>query len=189
MTRLSDLQERWRTRLVMMAALEGHKLHVPLRYMEFTGHSPVVYWQAGNTTKGYINMTPHAGLRFIGKVLPESYGGHRSFDSGDWTGWYTNPDGYYSNDGDGLVWGVVYQVPAKKRWIRCVAGWQLGGYDEGPTIDFSRIFTGPSDYQDVKGSEPARDAARYADDMAREIGEEEREHERKYREENDDEAS
>ena len=174
MTRLSKAHDRWRTRLVMMAALAGEKLHVPSRYMERESLLPAACW--GDDGKAWINVVQNAGLRFVGKVLPESYGGHRSFESGDWTGWFTDPDGCYFKDGTGLVWGVVYQLPSRKRTIRCVAGYILGGYDEGPTLDFSRIFTSPGlghHDKEIKDSDAARQASRHADNMAREIGEEE----------------
>lgn len=182
MTRLSQMHDRYRARLAALAALSGQRIVVPYRYMEKADYLPAVLW--GGDGKAWVNVTPSAGLRFVGKVLPESYGGPRSFEGGEWTGWYTNPDGYVYNDGDGLVWGVVYQLPSRKRTLRCIAGYMLGGFDDGPTLDFKRIFTskGGDAGEKAKESDAAREAARHADAMAQEIGAEECEYVRSERE-------
>jgi hypothetical protein len=138
----------------------------------------------GQYDKGHL-------LRFVGRVIPESYGGHNCFDkdyrSEHHTGWFTNPDGICDKDGYGLVWGVVCQLTGHKHRTRLVAGYQFGGCDGGPTIDFSRIFWGdPGESCSVVDSDAAREAARYADDMAKRVAEDERIYQEEQREDEDE---
>lgn len=113
------------------------------------------------------------GLRHVGDVTPE----FRYWDSlwrrNDQIGWTTEPHGDYFRDGTGLVWGVVYQLPARNGRSRYVPGFQFGGVDGGPTLDFSSIHESADGGPDSKA---ARDAARDADEQARIAAEREREY-------------
>lgn len=119
------------------------------------------------------------GLRHVGNVEAESHGGRNAFSNRDSCGWYTDPHGDVFKDGTGLVWGVVYQLPAHKGRARFVAGYQFGGVDGGPTLDLGNVYTSES----MRGEEcapqdhdDARDAARAADSMAERAAESEREY-------------
>lgn len=112
-----------------------------------------------------------AGLRFVGKAHEF---GLRSIGH---TGWHTDIFGDLAKEGDGLCWGVVYQLPGRSGKARFVAGYQFGGTDAGPTLDLGKIYKGES-YWD--GSPPqcdaAQQAARAADSMAEKAADEEREY-------------
>jgi hypothetical protein len=124
------------------------------------------------------------GLRFVGTVKTE---GERR--NGPWSrengkgvpssGWTTDPHGDIFQDGTGLVWGVVYQLPARDGCARFLAGYQFGGTDAGPTLDLSRVFSSRSargDYGTARDHDDACDAAIFADEMAKRAAEQEREH-------------
>lgn len=127
----------------------------------------------------YIDKPESFGLRHVGNVEAESHGGRDTFSRRDSCGWYTDPHGDVFRDGTGLVWGVVYQLPARDGCARFVAGYQFGGQDGGPCLDLGNVYTSES----MRGEEcapqdhdDARDAARAADSMAERAAEQEREY-------------
>ncbi len=126
--------------------------------------------------------TGQGAFRFVGNVeseWPRHGGGWFTRDSRDHGGWYTDPYGDVMKDGTGLCWGVVYQMPGHKGTTRFVAGYQYGGMDEGVTLDLSRVFEAPrggdSWNTDPKDHDAAQKAARYANGLAENAAEEERE--------------
>lgn len=169
------------------------------RMMEIDTWWPEVHWSTEQKGLAFIKDDVDGRgqlVRFVGIVTPESYGSSNCFHRDHrhnkyWTGWYTDPDGYHSDeDGYGLCWGVVVQLTARDRIPRFAAGYRFGGCDGGPTIDFSRIF---DDERDRHGNSEgatdcygAREAARYADDLAKAAAEEEREYREEQREDEDE---
>lgn len=117
------------------------------------------------------------GLRYVGRVMPEA-GRCDFWDSRGDCGWYTDPFGDVFKDGHGLCFGVVYQLPGRNGESRFVAGYEFGGYDGGPTLDLSRIFTEPRGEYESSAFEldAARDAGRHADSLAKAAAESEREY-------------
>lgn len=121
------------------------------------------------------------GLREVGAVVPDCGGRNGRFQSGARNlGWYCNPWGESFIDGSGLAWGVVYQLPARRGESRFVAGYQFGGVDGGPTLDFATVYT-------VTNEESAEDgayhsgAAAAADSMAQAAAEKESEYQAAWR--------
>lgn len=142
---------------------------------------PAVYWQTGRPGLAYIKDPDAAGLRFIGRVAPDCGGRNGYWDDREIGGWYTDPDGLVDRDGEGLCWGVVYQLPGRDGYARYVAGYQMGGHDDGPTIDFGNIiaeYVGDHTYMYCRprDTDGAREAARIADAMARRAAERAREY-------------
>ncbi len=137
---------------------------------------PAVSWQSDKPGLAHVERPEHAGLRFVGKVEADTPRGN-VWARGDSCGWYTDPDGDVFKDGTGLCWGVVYQLPGRAGQSRFVAGYQLGGVESGPTIDFGTVYT-----EDSAGGwaaldmDAARDAARAADSMAQRAAEDERDY-------------
>lgn len=131
----------------------------------------------------YVQSIAGAGLREVGRVVPETSRGEIWDRRGD-TGWFTDPHGDVFKDGSGLCWGVVYQLPGRDGKSRFVAGYIMGGCsDDLPTVDFGTIFeeaAGDSWNVDPKDMDAARDAARTADAMAKHAAEEEREYQSAY---------
>lgn len=130
----------------------------------------------------YIDKPESFGLRHVGNVEAESHGGRDAFSNRDSCGWYTDPHGDVFRDGTGLVWGVVYQLPARNGCARFVAGYEFGGQDGGPCLDLGNVYTSESarglncSYEGAQGHDDARDAARAADSMAERAAEREREY-------------
>ena len=191
--RLKAAYKRHYAKAQAIAALTGKHLIVNRRRMMETDIFPAVCWSAEKRGTAFVKDDvdgPRQLVRFVGIVEPESYGSHNCFVKdhrpGRYVGWYTDPDGYYYKDGSGLCWGVVVQLTARDHIPRFAAGYQFGGCDGGPTIDFSRIF---EDERDRHGNQEgatdcygAREAARHADDLARGAAEEEREYQEEQRE-------
>lgn len=134
-----------------------------------------------------------SGVRFVGIAPSErrAYDKHFSTTGVDGPfsdGWFTHPDGHYSpKDGDGLCWGVVYQLPARKGKAQFVPGYVHGGIGENePTLDFNSIFEGnpregDSCNTDPKDTDAAREAARHANQMAEKEAGREREYQTAWR--------
>lgn len=146
-----------------------------------------VTWQPANPRYrerlGYVDRPQNAGLRHVGDVVAECGGRNGYFNSSGRGGWFTDPFGDVFKDGTGLCWGVVYQLPARDGKARFVAGYQFGGTDQGPTLDFGTIFESDSmrgDYCEPVEHCDARDAARSADSMAQNAAEKEREYQTAY---------
>ena len=188
--RLKAAYKRHYAKAQAIAALTGKKLIINRRRMMETDIFPAVCWSAEKRGTAFVKDDVDGVrqlVRFVGIVEPESYGSHNCFVKdhrpGRYVGWYTDPDGYYYKDGSGLCWGVVVQLAGRQGKARFAAGYQFGGCDGGPTIDFSRIFEGPSgDVGAPVDNDAAREAARYADDLARGAAEEEREYQEEQRE-------
>lgn len=139
-----------------------------------------VCWQADNKARerlAWVDNAERIGLRFVGRVAADSRRGNVWDKRGD-SGWYTDPFGDFCKDGTGLMWGVVYQLPARRGVARYVAGYQQGGTEAGPTIDFGTIYESSVNYSDGSPTEcdAARNAAAVADSMARIAAEKEREY-------------
>lgn len=138
-----------------------------------------VSWQPDSRGLAHVENPERHGFRLVGRV--ESEPGYRNgyFQTRGFGGWFTRPDGDYSNrDGDGLAWGVVYMLPGRKGATRFVAGYQFGGTDGGPTLDLSRVYSeamgGDWGYCAPTDLDASRDAARAANAMAESAAEDER---------------
>lgn len=117
---------------------------------------------------------PAKGLRLVGRVDPEG-----DFSSRDDSGWFTDPWGHYARDGSGLMWGVVYQLPARDGVARFVAGYEQGDCDGGPWLDLETVYTAQScDGWSYEAAERAKrsGAANGANELARINAEKEREY-------------
>ena len=132
----------------------------------------------------------YQGLRFVGRVKPDFRRGD-PITKHDGVGWHTNPFGDVFKDGFGLCFGVVYMLPGKNGRARYVSGYQFGGIDGGPDLDFSTIWeTERGDYS-MSAPDGLTSAAREADRQAQRAAEKEREYQTawqagsKWREESD----
>lgn len=129
----------------------------------------------------HVSKPAAFGLRHVGDVVAESYGGRDCWNKRDHGGWYTDPYGDVFKDGSGLCWGVVYQLPGRNGKARFVAGYEFGGTDGGPTLDLSKVYeSDPSESgvydTDARDLTAARDAARHADALAKYAAKEERDY-------------
>ena len=139
--------------------------------------SPKRYAFAPRPRLAHVENPEAFGFRFVGYVTPESYGGRDSFRDTQEHGWLTDPCGDVFKDGSGLCTGVVYQLAGSRGESRFVAGYQFGGIDGGPTLDLSEVFSfGTADEWAATDNPGAREAARRADDMAKDAGERERDY-------------
>lgn len=145
---------------------------------------PAVSWQGDDVQSerlGRVENTGHAGLRLVGRVETESYGGSRCWNSSadqSVGGWYADPYSDVFKDGTGLCWGEVYQLPSRNGQAQFVAGYRFGGTDGGPTIDFGTVYTSNDhdSYEGAQGMKAAREAAYAADELARIAAEHKREY-------------
>lgn len=165
-----------------LKAVAASRLYVP--------DSPCVSYQPDATGAAarrgerlaHVSDPEAFGLRHVGNVEAESHGGRNAFSNRDSCGWYTSPHDDVFEDGMGLVWGVVYQLPARDGCARFVAGYQFGGVDGGPTLDLGNVYASESarglncSYEGAQGHDDARDAARAAYRMAERAAEREREY-------------
>lgn len=154
------------------------------RYPSESG--PAVSWQSNDKPRSserlaYVESPEKAGLRLVGRVIADCGGRNGYWDNRDGSGWHTDPHGDTFKDGSGLCYGLVYQLPGKGGKARFVAGYQFGGCDGGPMIDFGTVYE--SDTSDHWSGGYSRDdtdsaleAARSADSMAQSAAEEEREY-------------
>lgn len=178
--KLHEAYQRFHAKQEAVAALAGQRRFKQKRYMEICD-SQRIYWLPD---KPGMVAVPDNFLRFVGRVEAESYGSYDCFTRGGrFPGWFTNDRGESWKDGDGLVCGVVYQLPTRRRhMVQFVAGYQYGGGDFGSVLDFSRIFTGQNEPGSPQEQTAAREAARWADDLAEEAAEEACEYDREERE-------
>lgn len=162
------------------------------RYPSESG--PAVSWQENENPRSserlaYVESPEKAGLRFVGRVMADCGGRNGIWDTRDDSGWHTDPHGDVFKDGTGLCYGLVYQLPGKGGKARFVAGYQFGGCDGGPMIDFGTVFEEPAaelvfgrygnywSWQDnPREMDAALTAARSADHMAKREAEKEREY-------------
>lgn len=159
-----------------------------------------VCWQSNDNPRsserlGYVESPEKIGLRLVGRVIANCGGRNGIWDKRDDSGWFTDPHGDTFKDGTGLCYGVVYQLPGKDGKARFVAGYQFGGCDGGPMVDFGTVFEEPAAYWELVRKEAhgtyggywnyqdnpremdaALTAARSADSMARRAAEDEREY-------------
>lgn len=130
----------------------------------------------------YVENPESFGLRLVGRVSPDFRRGPFSDNAAE--GWYDNPYGESFKDGSGLVYGLVYQLPARKGKSRFVAAYQFGESDSGALIDFGTIhvspFAGGTD-DTAREDDAAHDAARDADYLAKKAAEAEREYKTAWR--------
>jgi hypothetical protein len=188
--RLTKALARYHARRVALAAFDGVPYKQRARWWERArADQPAVYWDKQRPGFAFVNTVPivtslptnyrPAGLRKVGNVVPDP--GDRNswwFPDQDPLGWYTNDDGVVGRDGDGLVWGVVYRLSGRNGLTRLVAGYQFGGVDDGPTVDFTTIFEDIGGVDDGGGTPPpvSMEAARHADQLAQEAAGKEREY-------------
>ena len=192
---LAQMYERMRAKRVALRAMglldpDGPK-YSQRRYMEQTAwFEPAVYWDKERKGIAYLPVGLRSGgLRFVG-IVAAGRGGRDDWYTGHThqrghTGWYTRDDGTTFRDGDGLVWGVVYQLPGRKGMSRYVAGYQFGGDEGGPVLDLGTIFEckvtgGPAWNAAAHETEGAKDASNLADRMASDAADNEREYQRKH---------
>lgn len=145
-----------------------------------TGHKMRAGHDSDKPGSVYIENPESFGLRLVGRVATEP-GGRNGYFSND-GGWFDNPHGESSRDGDGLIYGLVYQMRGQNGQARFVAAYQNGCNDSGALFDFSTIYTASrddsywvanGDKDDIAG---LREAARAADHMAEKAAESEREY-------------
>lgn len=140
---------------------------------------PAVSWDKEKPGIAYVDKPERCGLREVGRVAPEARRSSIWDRRGD-CGWYTDPYGDVFTDGTGLCYGVVYQLPGRDGKARFVPGYQFGGTDSGPTLDFGDIreddARGYGYSTNPRDMDSALDAARRADDMAKAAAEAEREY-------------
>lgn len=133
---------------------------------------------------GVTRKEPEAHLRKHGNVMPDFHHQRTSlFNAGKNShGWYCDPDQDVYKDGSGLVWGVVFLLPARRGVMQMLAGWQHGGSDY--TNIAQRIFTydrkrdGETNIQD----EIYNEVAYAADQLAKKAAEDECEYQLEQRE-------
>lgn len=149
---------------------------------------PSVGWNSDNARGerlGFIEDFERCGLRHVGDVMAEC--GERNGywnNGGRPSGWYTRHGNDVMNDGDGLAYGVVYQLPGKGGAARFVAGYETGENPGSPVIDFGKVYHAPTVYQfkqngreywctddNPRDMTEARDAARISDHMAAQMAE------------------
>lgn len=148
-----------------------------------------VFWDKDKRGLGHVDNPSKAGLREVGRVVGDCGGRNGIWDKRGNSGWYTDPHNDVFRDGTGLCYGMVYQLPARDGKARFVAGYQFGGTDAGPTIDFGTIYESATVWtetmngrtydmmeQDAAELDVAKDAARAADSMAQHAAEDEREY-------------
>ncbi len=166
------------------AALATGDTKAAARVRRYAPSAPCLSYQS-ESPRGerlaHVDKPEAFGLRLVGRVVPESYGGRDTWDSRESCGWHTDPFGDIFRDGTGLCYGLVYQFPARDGRARFVAGYEFGGCDGGPTLDLGRVYEGERgdncSYDGAPGNPAARDAARSADSMAQRAAEKEREYE------------
>lgn len=126
----------------------------------------------------YVADPESFGLRLVGRVIADCGGRNGIWDSRGVTGWYDNPHGESYRDGSGLIYGLVYQLPARRGASRFVAAYQNGCNDSGALIDFGTIYESEpgGTWGSAQDDDAARDAARAADSMAKSVAEAEREY-------------
>jgi len=186
-SRAGQIRPAWEALKEARAAMEQGMKHYassPWRKLY-----PAVSWQDGGRRIAYVESPESCGLRLVGRVQAEP--GMRNGYWSESSGWYTYPDGETYKDGSGLCYGLVYQLPARGGQCRFVAGYEFGGHDGGPTIDFSDIREESTRYSyqvvpdgkvyqgtetNPADMETARDMARAADSMAARAAEKEREY-------------
>lgn len=155
---------------------------------------PAVSWQENENPRSserlaYVESPEKVGLRLVGRVTVNCDAD--IWDNNEKSGWFTDPHGDVFKDGTGLCYGLVYQLPGKDGKSRFVAGYQFGGVEGGPMVDFGTVFEEPAaeyvdsqwggywNYQDnPRKMDAALTAARSADSMAKRAAEEEREYNR-----------
>jgi hypothetical protein len=135
----------------------------------------------------HVVLKLHVGLWFVGRVKINRRGIEFINNSAQLSGYILDLDGCYGKDGDGLVWGVVFQLPAKNHHERYVAGYEVGGSDE-VILDLSRVFVEQSpnirswEENHPEEIEACCDAARHADSMAEKLADDERQYQWEQRE-------
>lgn len=181
--RLSDAYDRFYARLMARYNLiENTTVRWGRRMMELD-FLPNVFWNPETPGRAWVNVPSSAGLRFVGRAAVES--GKVLFNQKEITGWYTSDDCTFSADGDGLVWGVIYQLPGRGGYACCVPGYVIGGIDDNtPVLDLSKIYYVDGRILELREWDDAlRECSRAADKMAADIAEEEREYDRQFQEE------
>lgn len=154
--------------------------------------SPAVHWKADNARGerlAYVADIDAAGLRLVGRVQGDCGG-----RNGIWSesgGWYTDPHNDVFRDGSGLCYGLVFQLPGRDGKARFVPGYEFGGVDGGPCVDFGDIreeasvyfspgyhgFAGYWSYEEnPQDMGVAQDVARAADGMAESAADAEKEY-------------
>lgn len=126
----------------------------------------------------FIDDPESYGFRLVGRVAADTPRGPIWDNRGD-SGWFDNAYGESFRDGSGLIFGLVYQLPARDGCPRFVPAYGNGDND-GVLMDFASMETGTRDsncsYDGARGNDAARDAARSADSMAQHVAERAREY-------------
>lgn len=150
------------------APMTGHKMRA--------GHD---YDKPGSV---YVENPESFGLRLVGRVQADTPRGDVWDKRGD-SGWFDNPHGESFKDGSGLIYGLVYQLPARKGRSRFVAAYQNGCNDSGALIDFGTVYISEPGrtWGSGQDDDAAREAARAADHMAEKAAESEREYQTAWR--------
>lgn len=142
---------------------------------------PAVTWQPGKPGVAFVLNPKRAGLREIGAAHDFGRSYRYLYPAVDHNGWFNNDEGESARDGSGLIWGVVYQLPARDGLSRFVAGYMEGDSD-GVVIDFGTIYTEPAtDCESPFNNRAARDAARAGDTLAKWAAEDARDWNRAWR--------
>ena len=145
------------------------------------GHAMRAGLDADKPGSVYVENPESFGLRLVGRVATEP-GGRNGYFSND-GGWFDNPHGESSRGGWGMIYGLVYQLPARKGQSRFVAAYQNGCNDSGALIDFATVYTSEpgGTWGSAQDDDAARDAARAADSMAEKAAESAREYQTAWR--------
>lgn len=144
-------------------------------------HASRGFPQSSNPQHVYCENPAALGFRHIGDVSSELDRWRTFWQSGkNREGFITDPFGDYFRDGDGLVWGAVYQLPARDGVTQFVAGYVWGNDESGVTLDLSTIWKGAREdndsYSGARDNPAAYSAARGANRMAESMAEREREY-------------
>jgi hypothetical protein len=123
----------------------------------------------------------NAGLRFVGAVNTDDNRRHNRVwnTTGRKYGYVSDPYGEYSSSsGEGLMWGVVLQLPGRKGAARFLAGYAVSySGDEGATVDLSTVYSvdvREGDIADAQDAAAEANAPAAADSMADHAADKER---------------
>ena len=147
-----------------------------------TGHKMRAGHDSDKPGSVYVENPESFGLRLVGRVQADTPRGDVWDKRGD-SGLYDNPHVESFKEGSGLIYGLVYQLPARKGRSRFVAAYQNGCNDSGALIDFGTVYTSEpgGTWGSAQDDDAARDAARAADHMAEKEAESEREYQTAWR--------
>ena len=121
----------------------------------------------------FIESPESYGFRLVGRVAADMPRGE-VWDKRESSGWYSD------TFQDRLIFGVVYQLPARDGCPRFVPAYADSDNPDSALFDFASMETGTRDsncsYEGARGNDAAKDAARSADSLAQHVAERAREY-------------